>query len=168
VREARGGPRLFPLAESGRQYTARPICIQIGDAMLRIAVFTCCLTLWSTPTFAQAKTVFAGIPTVKISEGGTERTVEKLERSAAVNVAVVISEINGRYYWASRENKELRVSEGGTFITFTAMDGSGYVRVLNPQMKSAASLAYDSAKAFDYVEHLLIGLNSVTYYGTPR
>ena len=136
--------------------------------MLRVAVFTCCLTLWSTPTFAQAKTVFAGIPSIKISEGGVERLVEKLERSIAVNVTVVVSEINGRYYWASRDNKELRLSEGGAFNTFTAVDGSGYVRLLNPQMKSAAALEYPSAKAFDYVEHLLIGLNSVTYYGTPR
>ena len=129
-----------------------------------------CLFAIAVPSSAgaQARTIFAGIPSVKISEGGTDRVVEKLERTNASNLAVVISEINGRYYWASRENKELSVSEAGAFITFTAVDGSGYVRILDPQMKSAASLAYDSAKAFDYVEHLLIGLNSVTYYGTPR
>jgi hypothetical protein len=121
-----------------------------------------------SPLAAQSSTIFAGIPSIKISEGGTDRVVEKLERAVAVNVAVVISEINGRYYWASRENKELSASEGAAFTTFTAVDGSGYIRVLDPQMKPAAALAYESAKAFDYVEHLLIGLNSVTYYGTRR
>ena len=63
--------------------------------------------LWpiDTTLSAQAKTAFAGVPTVKISEGGVERTVVQLERASPVNVAVVVSEIDGRYYWASRENK---------------------------------------------------------------
>jgi hypothetical protein len=117
---------------------------------------------------AQATTVFAGVPSVKISEGGVERRVDQLQRPNAVNLACVISEIGGRHYWASRDNKELVMNESGAFITFTAIDGSGYVRVLDPEMKSAATLMWPSARAFDYVEHLLTGLDSVTYYGVRR
>lgn len=128
------------------------------------------LLMWGLPTgaSAQSKTVFAGVPTIKISEGGVERVVEKLDRLAAVNVAVVISDIDGRFYWASRENKELVSIEGVAFTTFVAIDGSGYVRVLIPARKAAAALAWSNAEVFDYVEHLLIGLSSVTYYGTIR
>jgi hypothetical protein len=56
----------------------------------------------------------------------------------------------------------------GAFITFLATDGSGYVRIIAPGMKDSASLMGDAESSFDYVEHLLIGLRSVTYYGTRK
>lgn len=70
--------------------------------------------------------MFAGIPTTKISEGGVDRVIEKLERAKAVT-SRVISKIGGRYYWASRDNKEMTASASGAFVTFTALDGSGYL-----------------------------------------
>lgn len=91
-----------------------------------------------------------------------------LLREKAVNLGCVISEIGGRYYWASRENKEMTRQEGGAFITFLAVDGGGYVRIIAPGMKQAVSLTGETEAKFDYVEHLLIGLKSVTYYGTVR
>ena len=105
---------------------------------------------------------------MKITEGGVDRVVEQEPRSTAVNLACVISEIGVRFYWASRDNKELRRYESGAFTTFVAVDGSGYVRVIHSDMKAAAALVYGSAKEFDYVEHMLLGLDSVTYYGRLR
>lgn len=84
-----------------------------------------------------------------MSEGGTERLPETLAREKAVNMACVISEI-------------------GAFITFLAADGSGYVRIIKPALKGAASQMSPTEKTFDYVEHLLMGLRSITYYGTSR
>ena len=116
----------------------------------------------------QPRTVFAGVPSLKVSEGGVERRVDELTRTDAANLHCVISEIDGRFYWASRENNELRRHAAGAFVTFTAVDGAGYVRVLQPEMKRAAVLMWPSAEKFDYVEHVLTGLNSVTYYGATR
>lgn len=126
------------------------------------------LTLFATAASAQSRTVFSGIPSVKVSEGGVERLPETLVRKNAVNLSCVISEIGGRFYWASRENKEMRRQESGAFITYFAIDGAGYVRVINPQMKAAAALMSPTEEAFDYVEHALIGLRSVTYYGVTK
>jgi hypothetical protein len=92
--------------------------------LLALVIFV----LFSSPVFGQAVTLFKGQPAVKISENGISRFPEQLSHNQAVNLTCVISEIGGRYYWASRENK---------------------------------------AK-FDYVEHLLIGLGSVTYYGVAQ
>jgi hypothetical protein len=117
---------------------------------------------------AQSRTVFAGVPSMKVSEGGVERIPEALERATALNHTCVISEIGGSYYWASRENTPLVRHEGGAFVTFIAPNGAGYVRVVNPKMKDAASLMSPTEKQFDYVEHLLMGLRSITYYGTVR
>jgi hypothetical protein len=63
--------------------------------------------LFSSLAFGQAVTVFKGQPMVKISEGGVNRLPEQLSHNQAANFECVISEIDGRYYRASRENKEL-------------------------------------------------------------
>ncbi len=127
-------------------------------------------TILSIPSgsAAQGTTVFAGLPGVKISEGGVERVPENLSRDRAVNLACVISRIGDKYYWASRENKEMVRIASGAFITFLAVDGAGYVRIVAPGMKEAVSLMGDTETKFDYVEHALIGLKSVTYYGSTR
>ena len=118
---------------------------------------------------AQAPTtVFRGRPAVKISEGGVERTPEQVPRERAVNLECVISRIGNSYYWASRENLQLSRIDGGAFSTYVAVNGAGYVRILNPEAKAAASAMSDAEKNFDYVEHALIGLRSVTYYGTRQ
>jgi len=56
-------------------------------------------------------------------------------------------------------------TDGTAFVTFHAVDGAGYVRVILPQMKEAASLMSSTEATFDYVEHMLIGIRNVTYYG---
>ncbi len=102
---------------------------------------------------------------MKISEGGVERTPESLARAVAVNLQCV----GDNYYWASRENKEMVKIELGAFATYIALDGSGYVRVILPGMKAAIALAEGATgEKFDYVEHLLVGLRSVTYYGASQ
>lgn len=129
------------------------------------------LTVWvcaGTDSSAQVVTVFKGVPSVKVSEGGTERLPESLTREKAVNLECVISRIGDDYYWASRENTEMVRLERGAFITYLAVNGSGYVRVIAPDMKQAAALMSETEAKFDYVEHLLIGLKSVTYYGSLR
>lgn len=72
------------------------------------------------------------------------------------------------YFWASRENKPLSRVESGAFITFQALNASGYIRVTKSEMKQAASLMSETENEFYYVEHLIIGLRSVTYYGKSQ
>ena len=135
--------------------------------VLAILIFVTTL-LVPLPAAPQATTVFTGIPGIKISEGGIERVSENLSQDRAANIACVISRIGDQYYWASRENKEMTRISSGAFITFLAVDGAGYVRIVAPGMKQAVSSMGDTETKFDYVEHLLIGLKSITYYGVTR
>jgi hypothetical protein len=112
-----------------------------------------------------ATTVFKGRPSMKITEGGVERLPEELPRERAINLECVISQIGDTYYWASRENVEMARVESRAFVIYLALNGSGYVRMIRPEFKKAASLMSPTEEQFDYVEHLLIGLKSVTYYG---
>ena len=86
----------------------------------------------------------------------------------AINLRCVVSEVGGRYYWATRQNKELIRRSAGAFITYSAIDGSGYVRVIDPAFKATVALVSPTESRFDYVEHLLIGLRTVTYYGKAQ
>jgi hypothetical protein len=91
-------------------------------------------------TYAQeAKTIFVGLPTHKVSEGGLDRVPEKLPREKATHLRCVISRIGEEYYWASRENRRMVRLESGAFTTFLAVNGSGYVRAIIPELKKAAS-----------------------------
>jgi hypothetical protein len=50
-------------------------------------------------------------------------------------------------------------------LIFLAVDGSGYVRLIKPSLKDAASAMSATEKTYDYMEHLLLGLRTITYYG---
>ena len=113
-------------------------------------------------------TVFKGRPSVKVSEGGVERTPVQVTRDQANNLECVISQIGTSFYWASRENVQLFRVDSAGFITFVAANGSGYVRMTKPEAKAAAAMMSPTEENFDYVEHLLIGLRSVTYYGARQ
>jgi hypothetical protein len=116
-------------------------------------------------SLAESNAVFKGHPILKISEGGTERKIEEIPSAKAPALACVISEINGKYFWASRDNIEMTSTQSGSFRTFTAKNGSGYVRVLLSEERQQASIVGGAETTYHYVEHLLIGLRSVTYYG---
>ena len=115
---------------------------------------------------AQAQsTTFTGLPTVKITEGGVERSAEKLDRATASTLSCVIKEKDGKFYWETRGSKPLLKIDSNAFVIYVAIDGSGYVRVLKPEFKQAAAAISATEKNYDYVEHLLLGLRTITYYG---
>ena len=133
-----------------------------------IQLLACVLTMVSGSALAQVTTAFKGRPSIKVSEGGVSRLPESVSRDKSINTECVISRIGEQYYWASRENAEMVRLESGAFVTYVALNGSGYVRVVNPTLKSVAALMSQTEGKFDYVEHLLIGLRSVTYYGREQ
>lgn len=130
------------------------------------------ILITSVSVFAEEAIIFTGIPKIKISEGGVSRIPENLTQAKAAQLECTITKVREKYYWTSRENVELLPIAGGAFVTYWAANGSGYVRVTRPELRAelrrmGASLG-DPEAIFDYVEHLLLGLKSVTYYGTAK
>ena len=128
-------------------------------------VITFFILIVAATVHAQSTIVFKGLPIVKISEGGVSRIPENILKGRAVNFKCIISKISESYYWASRENAKLLRIDNGAFSTFVAENGSGYIRMINSNLKGVASLMSETEIKYDYVEHLLIGLRSITYYG---
>ena len=84
----------------------------------------------------------------------------QLTASQQQEFQAVIVEKDGKYFWKNREMKELQKHKGGIFITYQATDGSGYVRIDT----FGASNAKGTGN-IDYIEHLKLGLNTITYQG---
>ena len=83
--------------------------------------------------------VFTGIPEIKIRiVNGTQETPEKLSQAKTIEYKCTITKIDNKYYWTTRENVELipiQSASPGVWATFIAANGSGYVRVIDPEMK---------------------------------
>ena len=88
----------------------------IAEIKKNVIAFLSFIIVIVPATYAQSETAFYGVPNIKISEGGIERTSENLKRDRAVNLACMISKIEGKYYWASRENTPLISVASGAFV----------------------------------------------------
>ena len=53
-----------------------------------------------------------------------------------------------------------KLSKSGIFYTFHAFDGSGYVKI-----GDMSALSQSSEKQYFYMEHLILGLETITYWG---
>ena len=139
---------------------------------MKITLISLIVLSFAAPLFAQEQIVFTGIPIIKISEGGPSRVSETLLRSKAIEYKCTITKIDDKYYWTTRENIQLIPISSGEFLTFWAVNATGYVRIVRPEMKGIVkefvSIMGDPEETFDYVEHLLVGLKSVTYYGKSK
>ena len=109
--------------------------------------------------------IFSGVPVLRISEGGVDRVVENIKEEKAFEFKCVITKIGNKYFWSTRNNVELIPMQSGAFLTFVATSGAGYVRIIMSGLKDAAALTDETARQYDYVEHMLTGLKSVTYFG---
>ena len=129
---------------------------------------TCLAALLGFPCWilaAEPKIEFIGIPE-RITSVGYETPANKnLSNKEAKEFICVIHKIEDKYYWASRENREVLKVPSGAFTNYIALSGAGYVKVINPSLKSAASLLGETETKFDYVEHLVTGLKAIVYYG---
>lgn len=89
------------------------------------------MLLVASPAFAQV--VLDAKPTVKVesSEGGTSRlTPSEPDRT---RYRVTITRRDGRYFWTSREDRELVDHASGAFHYFIEPRGGGYIKVFDTQ-----------------------------------
>jgi hypothetical protein len=126
--------------------------------------------LVSQLVFAQESVVFEGLPLKTVESSFLATLARELNDDESFQYQVRIAERNGRYYWASRGMKELIRSESGAYITYHAVDGSGYVRVGGSALLELRERLPEEQRRQEigYVEHLLTQFASVTYYGNRR
>ncbi len=138
--------------------------------MRRVILSITTIFLLSNFCYAQEEVIFTGVPEVRISEGGVSRTAEELSGNEAAECKCIITRIGDSYYWTTRENVELIpvASGSGAFTTYLAVTGAGYVRVMNPEFRALTPGMSETEQSYDYIEHVLMGLRTISYYGHPE
>lgn len=134
--------------------------------LLRMAA--ACMLAWSSAGAQDARTIFEGRPVRKLQSSVDEVLgPQALSADDAFKYQVRIVERQGKYYWASREMKQMARLESGAYITFVAFDGSGYVRIGSPELLGLLDQLppEERRKEIAYTEHLLIQFASITYFG---
>jgi hypothetical protein len=96
-----------------------------------------------------------GIPTVRIDsteQGATRRVLGEAE---ARRERLTVRQMNGKFYWASRENKLLQLNSSGPYTYLSSEPGS-YIRLTRINDR------------ISYVEHLDSARGNVTWWGTLK
>ena len=112
------------------------------------------LLLLSLASVGWGEEVFVGKPIAWVVMSGDKVHRTVLTGSKQSEFQSVVVKIDGRYFWQSREMKELERHERGRFITYLATDGTGYIKIDS-----------NASQDTSYIEHLLLGLNTTTYQG---
>ena len=114
--------------------------------------------------------VFVGFPKVRmVADGVKNGALEKVPEEKVIEFGCVIVKRGSKYYWKSRDNHEVVKIRGGLYTTFQRLDRSDYVRIADPSLKTSGVTKHlvrgEGLMAFNYVEHLVINLASVNYWG---
>ncbi len=112
---------------------------------------------------AQSGIVLDGVPAVRVDSDGTQTKLTMLKGADRTKSRVLIVQAEGRYWWATRENRELFHHESGVYHYFIDPLGGGYVKVEDPFL-IPESLREPSPKVRFY-EHVSLGLTTITYWG---
>ena len=110
-----------------------------------------------------AQTVLSARPTVKVVSEAASTERFQLSDAEQEAVRVVITIRDGRYYWISREGRELIHHRSGAFHYFIDPTGSGYVKVLDTAF--LPEFLRDPGPRFQYFEVLSLWLGTTTYWG---
>jgi hypothetical protein len=102
---------------------------------------------------SKEKEVFIGYPFKKVEIIGMKAYDSKLLDEDIKKYKLIISKKNNSYFWVTRNNQELKKKISGIFDIYYATDGSGYIKVAR---KSKEKL---------YIEHVHLGLDTITFFG---
>lgn len=133
----------------------------LGRALTR-TVILCLVLIGAIPFSFAAEVEFHGTPVVQVHVSENSFATQQIEPRRAKELEVVIVRTEGGFIWASRNNVRMEKIESGQFVTYVATNGSGYVKIL---LRQNGELQQGIEVRLTYVEHLTIGLTTITYYG---
>ncbi len=113
-----------------------------------------------------AQTVLSARPTVKVESNAASTQRFQLSDAEQEEFRVVITTRDGRYYWISREGRELMHHRSGVFHYFIDPTGGGYVKVVDTDLLPES--LRDPGPRVQYLEHVTLGLGTITYWGASE
>ena len=132
-------------------------------AILAALLTAILLSAITTTTTAASRVLLDLKPLSRVDSDETitkRRLLNPQERTAA---RITIVEIDGKYYWASREHRELIHISGGAVHYFISPEGSGAVKVIDSHFLFHDPK--DTRPRWKVVEQVGIMTSTITYWG---
>jgi len=127
-------------------------CLSACALLLCFAASTHSQDLPDSVVIPRAATALEGIPTVLISSDGDTTEKQSLSGTEATKNRLLITVVNGQFYWASRGNRPLQLLGSGAF-TYLYEGPGAYIKFTKLGNKIL------------YMEHANISLSTLTYWG---
>ncbi|MEK7405958.1 MAG: hypothetical protein AAB225_12690 [Acidobacteriota bacterium] len=145
------------LSKHLRRLASRALWPQLSSLLLlSVSVFPArCQQLPELVQIPPAATALEGLPASVASsdEKGTEKKL--LNAREAMKNRLLVTIVNGKFYWASRGNRQLQLHESGAF-TYLYQGPGAYIKFTKIGNK------------FVYMEHANILLSTLTYWGEMK
>ncbi|HIE65972.1 MAG: hypothetical protein ABGX83_08870 [Nitrospira sp.] len=107
----------------------------------------------TSPAFGK-RIVFHGIPVIQNRSSADLSHNVKLDNNQKITNAAIITEEDGKYFWATRDKRELLYQSMNNFDLFIDLKTGGYIKIITKGGK------------FGYMEHIAIpGMKAFTYWG---
>lgn len=97
-------------------------------------------------------TALEGIPNVRVDVAEARTTRRVLGPADAAKDRLLISVVDGQFYWTTRDNRRLRLNSFGDY-TYLSSEPGKYIRLTRVNDK------------LSYVEHVDLGSESITWWG---
>ena len=108
--------------------------------------------------------VLNATPETRVDSDSGSTTRKILSESEQNEYRVLIVKDGEKYFWATRENRELIHRISGAHHYFIDPQGGGYVKVFDTSF--LPDFLREQGPRFAYYEHLSLGLQTITYWGT--
>jgi hypothetical protein len=133
---------------------------------LAVTALALALALCGSVATAEDQLVLSAQPATKVESGpgASERFI--LSGAQAQDFSVTIVKRGDRYFWASRENRELLHAVSGIYHLFIDPRGGGYIKVENQSLLSESMR--DPGPPVRYLEQVTLGLGTITYWGSTE
>lgn len=122
--------------------------------MIKHLITLAILLLLPVVCVAQELVALKGTPIIQNKSSVNESGNFPLTESQQNESRLIITKKGQKYYWTSRQDRELTKHESGVYTIFFETKGAGYVKVMKSEEKVL------------YMEHMGLGLETITYWGT--
>ena len=134
--------------------------MNVKKTLRLISIFFLFLNTFTFKSYNYSQTtaivVISGIPTIKATTDVNGTNHNQVPDGEQWSYRLEIVHKGNKYYWASRENRELLFNQSGVFYNFIEPNGAGYIRV------------YFADNDVIYMEHMPIMLGHITYWGVAN
>jgi hypothetical protein len=129
-----------------------------------------CVVLALAPEVALGQST----PRIVVDVEPTVRVVSERDSSARVELSpveraknrITVVELDGKFYWASREYCELIRFQSGLFVVFADPSGSGLVKVLDQRSVPQSALSRIPGPDLQILEVTHVFLATISYWGS--